>query len=263
MEQESSRSVEKGFKDLANEEVEAFHYTRIMARVREKIERKNPMTVVKKRTVAVVGVVTVLFLSLLLIPASYSVRVGSVVKAEFILPDEGSCMPVLQALEGMNRLVNSNVSVNNENAEVTMTFKGDESPAATENNVKGALSAILPPDANLVLRSEAITQQRGGNALAAVTGGRITIGVERMSDQEMEAAIIARLEAEGVKVRNVSVKTDQVGEDQVSMEVRVEADAPEGYDGELPELPALEGIVPGADNGEGKRIEIRRVVKKD
>jgi len=264
MKQTSSKSVERGLKDLAREEIEPFHYERTMAHVRDKLSfpsglkpdgnnRRNPMKIALQRSAIVTGAIAVLFIAMLLIPAAYSVRVGSLVKAEFPMSDAFSPQSIIAATDNIDGIFNRQLSVKNDVVELTLAFR-DRQAHDVELEVRQALSSIIDDDETFSLSSENIEKLMGGNALAAVTGGRIRIGIENLTDAEIESRIVAALSAQGIQVKQVNVNTDRSVEGQVKVEVRVEAEADEG---KLPDIP-IDVLYPmEIPDGEHEKIIIR------
>lgn len=227
--------IQKGLHDLSTETVDHGHYTHTMAVVRTKIERKNPMRNLLKGSVLAGGFAVAAVIAMILIPATYDVNIGTLVKAEFTLPDGLSPREVADATtalsEGRKMLMVSN-------GIATLTFASKQTDAsALQNALRNAIQTKYPAITNIDVTSEPIIEKHGGNALAAVTGGRIEIGCEGMSDAEIEGAIVQALTARGVNVQQVSVQTTSPGEGQVErrIEIRAECDSTNSC-GELPEL---------------------------
>jgi len=256
--QNPSEQVKRGLKDLANEEVEPFHYERTMARVRSKIKRRNPMVFAIKKTAVASGVVMALFVALLLIPASYSVCVGDLIKAEFTLGNETLLTSIMDAIKGIEGVSNRNLNIRNDKAELSLVTR-DRSSKEVELELRNALSSVLNKKSNLSISSEKIKKLMGGNALAAVTAGRICIGVEGMTDQEIEALIASELASRGLEIQSISVNTDRSDEGQIRRKVLVHAELPEGVSPEdMPEsLPELM-----IDDSNKEKIIIRKEICK-
>ena len=229
MKQKQSNPADVDLKQLAEEEIEPFHYARTMARTREIMQRRKPMIIAVKRTAIASGIVVALFIALLLIPASYSVDVGSVVKAQFNITDEAAIKPVMDAVASLDGVCNRSMSVKNDLAEFTLVFK-DIKAYQAEREVKDRLSKVLDDNANLQITAEPITKLLGGNALAAVTGGKIRIAVENLPDDQIEAIIASELAAKGLMVRTIDVQTDRSHDGQIQREIRIEAELPEGIE---------------------------------
>jgi len=256
MKQMPYKPVERGLKELSNEEVEPFHFEAMMARTRAEIKRRNPIMFAVKRTAVVSGIVAVIFIAMLLIPASYSVNVGSLVSAEFNL-DETNLPLIMSAVDGIDKISNQNLSVNNGKAELNIAFR-DVSAGDAEAEVAAVLSATLSNDAELSVSSENIKKLMGGNALAAVSGGAIRIACEDMTDAEIEALIVDALTSSGVQIQNVNVSTTQNSDGQIRRIIRVEGDVPEGVDPCDVDLPPLSQSL---DQGDGKKKMI--IIRKN
>jgi len=233
MKKESYNPVDKGLKQLADEELKPFHYERMMARVRSQKERTNPIMNITRKTALISGVFAVIVLAMVLIPATYSMKVGDLVTAEFavdmniskvstspaVLPDLDK---VMKAVEGIEGVVNRNLNINNGNAELVMTFV-DRDMKDVEPEIRAALASVVGNDAAIVLRSEEITKPVGGNALAAVTNGRVRIGVEGPSDEELEDTLRAAFASQGFQLTEVDVKTEQMGDGEIRRQITIGA----------------------------------------
>ncbi len=254
MQQMPYKPVECGLKELSNEEVEPFHFERMMARTRAEIKRRNPIMFAVKRTAVVSGVVALIFIAMLLIPASYSVNVGSLVKAEFNM-DETNLPLIMSAVDGIDKISSQNLSVNNGKAELNIAFR-DRSADAVEAEVMNALSNVLGENAQLTVSSESIKKLMGGNALAAVTGGAIRIGCDDMSDAEIEALIVNALSSSGLQIQDIDVSTTENSDGQIRRIIRVEGEFPEGVDPENIDVTQLTQLF--EEGGEKKVIVIRK-----
>jgi len=245
--------IQKGLRDLSNETVEHGHYTRTMAVVRTKIERKNPMRNILRGSVLAGGFAIAAVIAMILIPATYDINVGTLIKAEFTLPDGLSPRDVADATAALSEgrkmlMVNNGIA--------TLTFASKQTNASgLENNLKSLIQTKYPAISNMKISSEPILEKRGGNALAAMTGGRIEIGCEGMSDAEIENAVMQALTAHGVNVQQVSVETTSPGDGQIErrIEIRAECDSTNSC-GDLPELELNIGGETGSDQ---RRVMVR------
>ena len=233
MEQESYNPVDRGLKQLADEELKPFHYERMMAGVRSKKERISPIMNITRKTALISVAFAVIVLAMVLIPATYSVKVGDLVTAEFAvdvnIPKGGASpavMPdldnVMKAVEGIEGVVNRNLNINNGNAELVMTFV-DRDIKDVEPEIRAALAGVVDKNATISLRSEEITKPVGGNALAAVTNGRVCIGVEGPTDEELENTLRAAFASQGLQLTEVDVKTEHMGDGEIRREIRIGA----------------------------------------
>ena len=233
MEQESYNPVDRGLKQLADEELKPFHYERMMAGVRSKNERISPIMNITRKTALISVAFAVIVLAMVLIPATYSVKVGDLVTAEFAvdvnIPKGGASpavMPdldnVMKAVEGIEGVVNRNLNINNGNAELVMTFV-DRDIKDVEPEIRAALAGVVDKNATISLRSEEITKPVGGNALAAVTNGRVCIGVEGPTDEELENTLRAAFASQGLQLTEVDVKTEHMGDGEIRREIRIGA----------------------------------------
>ncbi|MBT3232758.1 MAG: hypothetical protein HN356_08075 [Calditrichaeota bacterium] len=233
MEQESYNPVDRGLKQLADEELKPFHYERMMAGVRSKNERISPIMNITRKTALISVAFAVIVLAMVLIPATYSMKVGDLVTAEFAvdvnIPKGGASpavMPdldnVMKAVEGIEGVVNRNLNINNGNAELVMTFV-DRDIKDVEPEIRAALAGVVDKNATISLRSEEITKPVGGNALAAVTNGRVCIGVEGPTDEELENTLRAAFASQGLQLTEVDVKTEHMGDGEIRREIRIGA----------------------------------------
>ncbi len=235
----SSKQIKDGWQQLADESVEPFHYERTMARVRGKIERRNPIMFAFKRVALGTGIAVALIVIMIFIPATYSVDVGSIVTAKFAMADEMSFQPIIDATNGIEGAVNRSMNINNGDAELTFALE-TKSGDKFAKQLKDALLTVVDKPDDLIVSSEKVKKLMGGNALAAVTGGRVRIACDQLNEDQIRERIIAELTARGADVRdvNVSVSKEQNGDEECTrVEIRVEAEP--GEDGELPELMEL------------------------
>ncbi len=249
--------LDKGLHDLAVEPVEPGHYARMMVAMRTNLERKSPMNNLFKNGALVSGLTIAVVLALVLIPATYRINVGTLVKAEFTLPDGVSPGDVASAAsplsEGRKMLMV-------DNGVVTLTLASKQTKTeALQSELLSTLKAKFPTIANIQISAEPIFEKHGGNALAAVTGGRIEIGCDGMTDAEIESAIVQALNAHGVNVQQVSVSTTSPGEGQVErrIEIRAEHDSSASCE-DMPELELNIG-----DGGQGNENQQKRVIIRE
>lgn len=276
MDKASSKSVDPDLRTLANEEVEPFHYERTMANVKSQIrEGKGKMTLLKGTTIAS-GIVVIMLLAMVLIPASYSVTIGSLVEAEFDVPtmadeptwvdDSGNTIDltgkdfefsdILGALENIKGIDNQNLSIDNGKASLSLV-SSDRSGEDVKREVEAALANVINNSSGLAVKCEDIVQLRGGNALAAISGGRICIAVDEMPDEEIKAMLISACEARGMIIKSVDVQTNE-HDGEINRQIRIMGELPDGVSHEHMEMDGfLENLHPGvADDGEEKRVVI-------
>jgi hypothetical protein len=243
--------IQRGFKFLAQEPVEPDSMARMMATVRNQKTKESRMKSMAFKGVVVGGLIMAIIAALILIPASYTVTVGSLATVVF-LPNEGvKAVDVAAAisLPGTQKLM----TLDNGLATMTIAARGMK-PAQLEAAVNAGIAPLKDKLNGLKIEIEPITEQHGGNALAAMTSGQIIIGVNGLTDSEIEARIASALQAHGMNVRNVQVKTDSSTPGRIERQVRIEADAPEGT--EAPDLQI-------GDDGVGKGTDKRVVVKRE
>ena len=273
MDHASYKPVDNGLKKLADEELKPFHYERMMARLRSQKERINPIMNFTRKTAVIAGGFAVIVLAMVLIPATYSMKVGDMVTAEFAvdtqLSEDESCPTVLphpskvmKAVENIRGVKNQNLNITNGKAELVMTFV-DRDMNEVESEIRAALIGIVSNEESILLKSEEITKPVGGNALAAVTNGRVCIGVEGPSDEELEETLRAAFASQGFHLTEVDVKTEQMGDGEIRREIRIGAMEVEGEaleDCEERAGRAIEGLEINM-NQEGRVKIIKRCVE--
>jgi len=278
MSKASSKSVDPDLRVLAKEEVEPFHYEKMMANVKSHFNKENnKMTLLKKTSIAT-GIVITLMLALVLIPASYSVTVGSLVEADFMMPSspqkanwtdksgettdisfaDYEFADIFAALKGIEGIDNQNMTIDNDKASLSFV-SSERSGKAVKHDVQQALSSVVGANAELNVKCEDIQQLRGGNALAAISGGKICIAVDDMPDEEIKAMLISACEARGMQIKSVDVQTDEQ-DGEIRREIKIMGElfsvgiSAYGNDG------FLEGLHGGDSNSEGQKKVI--IIKK-
>ncbi len=255
MKEKLPRQVERGLQDLATEEPEPFHYERTMTRVKAAASNSRRERTMKTliSTAVGFGVVAAIFLALVFIPATYTVTLGSIVTVQLptleIPQDE-----ILSATAGIEGVTSSTISMTNDQLQLNFAFNGVEKKEA-EKRIRTAMTDLVSDVNSLTMTSDNVTVEAGGNALAALTGGHITINARGMNDEEIEAAIVAELQAHlgAGGSYYVDVNSNESGE----MTIQIEATAGPGED--LPEefqINVEAGDVPS--NGQ-RRVE-RRII---
>jgi hypothetical protein len=244
--------IKKGLHDLSVEPVEHSHHIRTMAAVRMKLERESPVNNLLRNGAMAGGLAIAAVVAMILIPATYNVNVGTLVKAEFTLPE--GVLPH-EVAEATTRLVSGRKMLMVDNGVATLTFASKLTNSADiQADLENTIRAKFPAITELNVSSEPIIEKHGGNALAAVTGGRIEIGCEGMSDAEIEGAIVQALTAHGLNVQQVTVETTSPVEGQVErrIEIRAECDSSECAD-----LPELELNIGGEIGSDQQRVIVR------
>ncbi|MFC2150777.1 hypothetical protein ACFLQV_04675 [Calditrichota bacterium] len=231
MKNQSYEKLERSLRALSEEAPEPSHYPKTMAMVRERIEQRNPIMIAIKQGAIISGVVAAIFLAMLFIPVSYSVTIGSMATALFPFTNDEDIMAVMDATQDIPNVINANFTIDNGEAKLTLISNGRNSKQLTRD-LKEGLAGLISAD-QLSVTGEDVKQLRGGNALAAVTGGRIVLGglyADDMSDEQIEAEIMSQLSSQGLIPRQVTVQTDRSGDGEIRREVRVEVEAPEGME---------------------------------
>jgi hypothetical protein len=245
-------TVGRSLRSLAEEPIETDHLHRTMLRVRTQMGRKNPMKNIVRGGLIAGTLVTAAVAGLVLFPATYSVRVGSIVQARFKAP-VGT--PIEQVVKAAPAFTNSKKMLKLDqsgSAELSIACKETD----TDDLVAAMRSGLLakyPGLEGLEVSVEPIVEERGGNALAAMTGGRIEIGVRGLSDREIEASIAKALTAHGMHVREVSVSTTEPAEGQIERRVEIRADCDTVQCQEL-ELMLDDGM------GDGPHVQREKVI---
>jgi len=255
---EINEAIEKGFKALSNEEIETGHYLRTVAAARTEIARKNPVNKLVRSSALIGGLMVAAVVAMVLIPATYDLQVGSMVKAEFVLPEGLSPREVAEATSELSA-GKKMLMVDNGKAYLTFASREKES-AGLAQKLQSILHAKYPNLTELSVSAEPIIEKHGGNALAAVTGGRIEIGCEGLSDAEIESAITSALSAQGLNVTEVKVSTTSPAEGMIERRVEIKAEhngnGDYNWEGSLPELELHDGGV-GGKEGHQERVIVR------
>jgi len=242
------RRIERGLNQLAEEPVETHLYHQMTAGLRNARVRETRMKSNAFKGVIAGAIVAAAVAALLLIPAAYTVTVGSVAKVSFL--DDGAIKPMEVVMALSIPKTQKVMTIDHDRAEITIAARKvgpDELKTAVTNALKPMESRI----SELKIAVEPIREDRGGNALAALTGGRIEIGVEGLSDAVIERRIAEALSAHGMNVRSVSVSTTNPEPGRIERRVEIMADcdslgnceAPDIHFDDLPAGGARERVV--------------------
>ncbi|MDP8206396.1 MAG: hypothetical protein P9L92_07030 [Candidatus Electryonea clarkiae] len=246
---------EKGLRDLKSEEPEPFHFERTMARVRQKEQRRLNIMSTFTRTAIGVGFFCLIILALILIPVTFTMNVGSTVSVKIPVNTDVSHMDIIKATDGLEGITNSNIRMTPDGMTLDFAFRPTKSRKA-ENLVREALAGVINDPSGIEFNSENMKVEVGGNALAAITGGRISINTQGLSDEQIESAIIAAFASRGMDVTDVDVETTNDGNER-RVEIRVMKELEEGEELECPEI-----TLDLEEGQEGRRI-IRREIRED
>ncbi len=249
------KAVENGLHELSTEEPDSFQFEHSMAQVHQHHSNRRTRIMRKSATTLIpIGVVAVIFAALLLIPATYTMTVGSVVDINIADADHS----LLSELEGISESI---PAIEHAMAKMSpdgliLTFVGSETNQKSfAKLVETALEPYLEGQ-DYTVSSKAVTVERGGNALAAITGGVIRINTEGLSDEQIEAAIAESIMGMGMEPTNIDVQTSADGT-QREIRIEMEGDIPEGEEREF------QFEFDDDDGSGGERIIRREIICED
>ena len=207
MRSNSSKRIEDGLRDLSREGLPPGHMHSLLDRVRVQAERRDKMDRAIRRT-AIVGAFCVLLIAgLLFIPVSYTVRVGSIAKAEIPATKAN-----LEYLTGMlpktDGVVRSQISVADGKILLSLGFWRHAGPEA-EVAMADMLGSLPDSRDEVEITSEEIVEEFGGNVLAWASGGKILVNAEGMGEEELEQAIVSALLEAGAQEAHADVEFDE------------------------------------------------------
>jgi len=246
-------AVERGLKALAEEPVAPHLYPQVVAKLRNSTRKENPMKSFALKGAIAAAAFAVVVGGLVLIPATYSVTVGSLATVSFNTAGSPKPMDVVKALTIPNS--QKMMTVEGDLATISIASRkgsASELKTAIDNGLKSVNGTIN----GLTVKVEPIKEERGGNALAAMTGGVIQIGVEGLSDAEIENAIASALSAHGMAVKQVQVSTTSPAPGQIERRIEIQ--------GEFDDSTTRNFEFKFGDEPEGsERVIERRVIDKD
>lgn len=217
--------VERGLADLRREQPEPFHFEQTLANARSRIKRRNPVMSAFKHTAIGFGAVAVFIFAMILIPASYTVEVGSIVTISVPTAanlDKAELIQYMNALENTSQ-VNFNESP--EELQLMMAFKETKSKAA-EQAVRKTFAPLMKTTPDMTINSQGVYKKVGGNALAAITGGIVHVNASGLSDAEIEAAIVAECQKQFPGTFQVDVQSVTAnGETEKTINIEWEYDS--------------------------------------
>ncbi|MCB2210646.1 hypothetical protein KQI52_00875 [bacterium] len=223
MDKRLPKAVEHGLHELSEEQPDDFQLERSLARVRQ--HHSHRRTRFMNKTWIPVAVVAVIFAALLLIPATYTVTVGSIVEISIPSSDASLAQTIADATSDLPGVQSANMMMTPDG--LTLRFASSETnQSAVKHTILDATESMLA-GMDYDVSTEAVTVERGGNALAAITGGTIRINVDGMSDNEIEAAIASAIVGQGMTPTMVDVQTSADGT-QREIQIEMEGDIPEG-----------------------------------
>lgn len=213
--------LDNGLRDLAQEEPDAFQLERSLARIKTDSHRRHTLMKTTRKTAFSVAAVAVLFAALLLIPATYTITVGHVVTIDLPGFDRSQVHTLHQSLSALPFADRVGIVMTPDGMQVQMGV--DETDASTlREAIRTELTPIYAGFDSSTLTIEPVKVERGGNALAAITGGQVQLNVTGMNDGEIEQAITSALMAKGASAVNVDVSTSPDGGER---EIRIEMEA--------------------------------------
>jgi len=214
-------AAERGLKALAQEPVEPRLYQQMVSELHNAKKKENPMKSYALKGAIATAAFAAIVAALVLIPATYSVTVGSLATVAFNADGPVKPMDVVKALSIPRS--QKMMTVEAEYATITIAARKTD-PDELKSAVEKSLASLPDKIPGLKVTVTPIKEDRGGNALAAVTGGRIEIGVEGLSDAEIEARIAQALSAHGLNVRSVEVSTTSPTPGQIERRVEIRAE---------------------------------------
>jgi hypothetical protein len=256
MEKRWPKAVERGLRELSEENPDNFQFERSMARVHQQVEDHRRTRFMRKTasTLIPIGVVVVIFAALLLIPATYTVTVGSIVEINIPSADREVVMALSEVAQDNPDIERANMMMSPEG--MTLTFASSETnPSSFEKTVLSAVKPYLG-DLDFAISAKPVKVERGGNALAALTGGTIRVNTAGMTDSQIEAAIAEALMGNGASAVDVDVTTSPDG---TQREVRIEMEA----HGEPGDEPCDMNIILDDDDQSGERVIRREIITED
>lgn len=203
----SSKRIEDGLRDLSREGLSPGHMDSMLGRVRVQAKRRDKMDRAMRRTAIMGAFCALLIAGLLFVPVSYTVRVGSIAKAE--VPATGANLEYLTGvLPGTDGVVRSGLSVADGKILVSLGFWRHTGPEA---EVAMADMLVSLPDGrdDVEITSEEVVEEFGGNVLAWASGGKILVNAEGMGEEELEEAIVSALLEAGAQDAHADVEFDE------------------------------------------------------
>jgi len=222
MRSKSSHQMDSGLQDLASELPPPAHQAKMLAGAKQKIERKQKMKQRINRISWGTGIAAVVMIIMLVVPITYEVTVGSMVSLAGLPVDE-SFDTICAELASLTNLQEHHVTITKDTADFQLAFRKLSGPKAA-SQVKEILARHTANPAQLELLTENIVKEVGGNALAFATGGVISVNITGLDDDEVAAAIVARLEEAGYENSSAEVTTED-GVSTVDISISLDEDS--------------------------------------
>jgi len=200
--------------DLAEVDPGPQHMADMMDRVHAANHRRQ--RVVQSSLTGAVAVVAVFLL--LAIPVSYEVEVGNRLQVSWPT-SQVDAQVVDTALAELNGMAGRKIGFRDGKAHATLVMLSISSEEA-RNSVRELLAGFLPTNIELEIESTPIRRRVGGNALAALTNGHVTIIARGMSDEELEIAIIEELGIMGIRMAEAEVSSLPDGSKTISVQMQ-------------------------------------------
>lgn len=216
-----SEKLDQALNHLAQQTPPPYQCDRMLSEMKEAHnDRRRTMKVVWKTAGLFLPILFILMM--VLIPVSYEVTVGGITLVRGTLPPQHSGSDVL-ALKPLPEEFNRNVSTEGQKAEITVAHTSRDSKEF-ESRLLESFEAIGL--SGIEVSTEVVRKEVRGSALAAITGGSISVNVENLSEEEAEAEIMSALSERGYTAGNVEVTRD--GE-----QMTISIEDLEGAEGEL------------------------------
>jgi hypothetical protein len=202
MQKSLPEQFDRGLEDLSRENPEMFHFERTMAVVRSRnkgmhslmtnikntVERRQLLMSNIKNTVKGFGIVAIVIIAMVLIPASYKVQVGSIVTVS--LPstsgvETGELMKCANSLDNRSRM---NISQSPDGIELVLAFNRIKTAEALKQ-VKTAFASLTIDSPEIEFDSRGVYKDVGGSALAALIKLVAHIDASGLTDAEIEAEL--------------------------------------------------------------------------
>jgi len=221
MDKKNHFDIDEVLKKAGKETPPPFHMQRMLNTAKQKASRRNIMTKRYFAPIASTTFIVALVIAMLFIPVTYKIHVGSLVTIEWT-PNGKDVTNVLSDFQSLDNAVNVNYQSTPDLQKVFVAFEGIKSSKATKL-VRDLLDNQSDID-GFEISSSNIIKEVGGNALAAITGGRIVINAKGLTDDEIETVLLEQLSVAGYNVNSVSVQTDADGVKHMEFSFEVDSE---------------------------------------
>ena len=155
-------------------------------------------------TLAGAVVAVSLVIALLFVPVTYQLTIGSVVTIKSPVLSSISDEQI-EAIKNLDSVINTNLAEDC----IYVAFEDMKGKRAEADISEFLNQNHLLED--YTISSRDIVGEFGGNALAAITGGNITVNARGLSDTETESLIMGQLSMAGYPVEMVKVRSNDDG----------------------------------------------------